>query len=134
LRNRSLIRFVYGGLKHIRSGERDSDQDIWLLPEFIPALDNLRGAAETEFLQLATSNNPNIGQRGIDTTATFLLGGRLGWRYGELKMGLSATYDKDKAQFSRVNLSDELQILPENAFTRVEEGFSFFGLAVSVFF
>ena len=43
------------------------------------------------------NNNPMIGQTGIDTTATFLLGGRLGWRYGELKLGLSATYDKDNS-------------------------------------
>jgi len=43
------------------------------------------------------NNDPNIDQTGIDTTATFLFGGRLGWRYGELKIGLSATYDKDNA-------------------------------------
>ncbi len=45
-------------------------------------------------------NSPNIstqsqaGQSGIDTTATFLLGGRIGVRYNELKFGLSSTYDK----------------------------------------
>ena len=43
------------------------------------------------------NNDPKIGQTGIDSTATFLLGGRLGWRYGELKLGLSATYDKDNS-------------------------------------
>ncbi len=43
------------------------------------------------------NNDPSIDQTGIDTTATFLFGGRLGWRYGELKLGLSATYDKDNA-------------------------------------
>lgn len=43
------------------------------------------------------NNDPSIGQTGIDTTATFLFGGRLGYRYGELKLGLSATYDKDNA-------------------------------------
>jgi len=41
------------------------------------------------------NNDPNIDQTGIDTTATFLFGGRLGFRYDELKLGLSATYDKD---------------------------------------
>jgi hypothetical protein len=40
-------------------------------------------------------NNPLQGQTGIDTTSTFLVGGRLGLRYRELKMGISATYDKD---------------------------------------
>ena len=45
-------------------------------------------------------NSPNIstqddpGQSGVDTTATFLIGGRAGVRYKELKVGLSSTYDK----------------------------------------
>jgi hypothetical protein len=45
-------------------------------------------------------NSPNINdnslynQTGIDTTNTFLIGGRLGLRISDLKMGLSATYDK----------------------------------------
>ncbi|MCH8020503.1 porin [candidate division KSB1 bacterium] len=43
------------------------------------------------------NNDPSIDQTGIDTTATFLFGGRLGLRYGELKLGLSATYDKDNS-------------------------------------
>ncbi|HEX9654381.1 MAG TPA: porin [bacterium] len=52
-------------------------------------------------------NSPNIndnsleGQTGVDTTATFLVGGRLGVRYRELKLGLSATYDKDNIFESR---------------------------------
>ncbi len=41
------------------------------------------------------SNNPLQGHTGADTTSTFLVGGRLGIRYRELKLGLSATYDKD---------------------------------------
>lgn len=41
------------------------------------------------------SNNPLQGQTGVDTTSTFLVGGRVGFRYRELKLGLSATYDKD---------------------------------------
>ncbi|MCH8954131.1 porin [candidate division KSB1 bacterium] len=43
------------------------------------------------------NNDPSISQTGIDTTATFLFGGRLGFRHGELKLGLSATYDKDNS-------------------------------------
>ena len=45
-------------------------------------------------------NSPNInsdpenGQTGIDTTDTFLGGGRLGVRYDELKAGISSSYDK----------------------------------------
>lgn len=44
-------------------------------------------------------NSPNVndrrerGQTGVDTTDTFLVGGRLGIRYGELKAGVSGTYD-----------------------------------------
>ena len=53
------------------------------------------------------SNDPSRGQTGVDTTATFLLGGRLGWRYGDLKLGLSATYDKDN---SAEVLADSLNI------------------------
>jgi len=41
------------------------------------------------------SNNSHRGQTGIDTTLTFLVGGRLGFRYRELKLGLSATHDKE---------------------------------------
>ena len=48
-------------------------------------------------------NSPNIGTRGdnltgiqsgIDTTNTFLLGGRSGIRFKELKAGFSFTYDE----------------------------------------
>lgn len=34
------------------------------------------------------------GQTGVDTTTNFLVGGRLGIRYEELKLGISATYEK----------------------------------------
>ncbi len=46
-------------------------------------------------------NSPNIrtqdqfGQSGVDTTNTFLLGGRIGVKSKELKIGFSSTYDKD---------------------------------------
>ncbi|MDH3216900.1 MAG: hypothetical protein OEN01_11525, partial [Candidatus Krumholzibacteria bacterium] len=51
-------------------------------------------------------NSPNVANRrtgqlngvphqtGVDTTATFLVGGRLGVRLGELKVGVSGTYDR----------------------------------------
>jgi hypothetical protein len=41
------------------------------------------------------NNRQNKGQTGIDTTTTFLVGGRLGIRHQELKAGLSSTYEKD---------------------------------------
>lgn len=40
------------------------------------------------------NNKRERGQTGIDTTTSFLAGGRLGIRYRELKSGLSATYEK----------------------------------------
>ena len=39
------------------------------------------------------NDDPFINQTGIDTTATVLVGGRIGIRYREAKLGLSATYD-----------------------------------------
>ena len=49
-------------------------------------------------------NSPNIassdsiykGQTGLDTTNTILLGGRIGLRYHDFKLGLSITRDNDK--------------------------------------
>jgi hypothetical protein len=49
-------------------------------------------------------NSPNISsgeegsQSGVDTTSTFLVGGRVGIRYKELKVGISATHDKVNQQ------------------------------------
>jgi len=37
------------------------------------------------------NNQPSRGQTGVDTTNTFLVGGRVGLRMGELKLGVSAT-------------------------------------------
>lgn len=37
------------------------------------------------------NNQSDIGQTGIDSTNTFLIGGRIGARFGELKVGLSTT-------------------------------------------
>ncbi|MEJ2542564.1 MAG: hypothetical protein P8Y99_00705 [Calditrichaceae bacterium] len=48
-------------------------------------------------------NSPNVNdnsfynQTGVDTTNTLLYGGRIGYRISDLKMGLSATYDKTNA-------------------------------------
>lgn len=49
-------------------------------------------------------NSPNISsgererQSGVDTTTTFLLGGRFGVRYKDLKIGISATHDRVNQQ------------------------------------
>jgi hypothetical protein len=40
------------------------------------------------------SSLDNLGQSGIDTTATVLFGGRVGIRFKELKVGFSAAYDR----------------------------------------
>ena len=40
------------------------------------------------------NNNKTLGQTGVDTTDTFLIGGRVGIRYVDLKAGISATYDR----------------------------------------
>jgi len=66
-------------------------------------------------------NSPNIsvlsgnGQSGIDTTNTFLLGGRTGIRFDELKAGISFTYDF-VAKFKGL---DTLIGLPPAAFNEV---------------
>ncbi len=39
------------------------------------------------------NNNSDRGQTGVDTTDTILLGGRIGVRFDELKVGVSATRD-----------------------------------------
>lgn len=57
-------------------------------------------------------NSPNINDRdsfastGVDTTATFLFGGRVGFRYKEFKLGVSATYDQ-------TNILQGLEKIPE---------------------
>ena len=43
------------------------------------------------------NNNPANGQTGVDTTDTYLVGGRIGFRISDLKTGFSATYDKTSA-------------------------------------
>lgn len=71
-------------------------------------------------------NSPNIstldlpGQSGVDTTNTFLLGGRLGLRFNELKFGISSTYDKDSRFHSRFQ---ELTDTDFNELPRLRLGF-----------
>src|SRR5574341_1465054 len=76
------------------------------LEEFVPARAFVQTygffpSGETKFdYAVYLGNSPNInddperGQTGVDTTTTFLAGGRLGIRQRELKLGLSATYEK----------------------------------------
>ncbi len=52
------------------------------------------------------NTDPRRGVTGVDTTRTFLLGGRLGMRHGFFKAGFSATIDKFNAKVLR----DSLQI------------------------
>ena len=40
------------------------------------------------------NDDPGIDQTGVDTTATVLVGGRIGVRQGDAKLGLSISYDK----------------------------------------
>jgi hypothetical protein len=43
------------------------------------------------------NSDPNQGVTGVDTTDTFLFGGRVGLRYKDLKMGVSGAYDRISA-------------------------------------
>lgn len=75
------------------------------LEDFVPARAYVQAygflpVSETKFdyaVYLGNSRNINEerekGQTGIDTTTTFLVGGRVGVRYREFKMGFSATYE-----------------------------------------
>ncbi|UCE19801.1 MAG: hypothetical protein JSV84_05530 [Gemmatimonadota bacterium] len=56
------------------------------------------------------NDNREKGQTGIDTTTTFLAGGRLGFRYRELKLGLSATHEKKNGirTLDFISLADSL--------------------------
>jgi hypothetical protein len=104
------------------------------LKDFVPARAFVQAygflpAGETKFdYAVYLGNSPNInteptrGQTGVDTTTAFLVGGRLGIRYGELKLGLSATYDKTNGL---ADLADTLHRRPaelqELPFTRLGE-------------
>jgi hypothetical protein len=76
------------------------------LDEFVPArafvqlygFSPMGGAKFDYALFLGNSDNINDnrqrGQTGVDTTDTFLVGGRIGFRFRELKLGVSGTYEK----------------------------------------
>jgi hypothetical protein len=80
--------------------------EFFPLEEFVPARAFAQAygffpSGETKFdYAVYLGNSPNInndperGQTGVDTTTTFLVGGRLGIRHRELKLGLSATYEQ----------------------------------------
>jgi hypothetical protein len=86
--------------------------EFFPVEEFIPAraFSQIYGFLPLGQLKLDyaayVGNSPNISngaigseasrneQTGIDTTTTFLVGGRVGIRYGELKLGLSATHER----------------------------------------
>jgi hypothetical protein len=76
------------------------------LEEFVPARAFVQaygflpaGEAKLDYAAYV-GNSPNInddpknGQTGVDTTTAFLFGGRVGFRYRELKLGFSATHEK----------------------------------------
>lgn len=91
--------------------------EFFPLEEFVPARAFVQAygflpAGETKFdYAVYLGNSPNInedperGQTGVDTTKAFLVGGRLGVRYRELKLGLSATYEKSNGF---IELADSL--------------------------
>ncbi|MCI0699352.1 hypothetical protein L0337_46035 [candidate division KSB1 bacterium] len=95
--------------------------EFFPLEEFVPARAFVQAygflpAGETKFdYAVYLGNSPNInadpekGQTGVDTTMTFLAGGRLGIRYRELKLGLSATYEKSN---DFIELADTLRRQP----------------------
>lgn len=86
--------------------------EIFPVEEFIPARAFAQvygflplGKAKLDYA-IFLGNSPNINtsdyssfespneQSGIDTTTTFMIGGRVGFRYGELKLGISATHER----------------------------------------
>ncbi|MGH7599883.1 MAG: porin [bacterium] len=91
--------------------------EFFPIDDFVPARAFVQAygflpAGETKFDYAAyLGNSPNInadpqrGQTGVDTTTTFLSGGRVGIRYRELKFGLSATYENTN---NFIDLADSL--------------------------
>lgn len=83
-----------------------SFNEILRLEEYLPSRAYVqvfgylpKGGAKLDYA-LYVGNSPNInsdrsyGQTGVDTTNTFLVGGRVGLRAREFNIGFSATYDK----------------------------------------
>ena len=74
-------------------------------------------------------NSPNIsskatvtGQSGVDTTNLFLVGGRVGLRYEDIKLGFSATYD-EITKFNQLNTYFGLPEYDFNNIPRFRTGF-----------
>lgn len=83
-----------------------SFNEILRLDEYVPqrayleAYGNHRVGSGTVNYTVYVGNSPNVnsdpseGQTGLDTTDTFLFGGRVGLDYGPGSIGFSATYDR----------------------------------------
>ena len=103
-----------------------SFNEIIALDEFAPAqaFVQLHGFVPAKDLKVDyaafVGNSPNInsdprrGQTGVDTTKLFLVGGRLGLRTSNFKLGVSATYDH--LDFSHAAL---VQKYPNHGFNKV---------------
>lgn len=91
-----------------------SFEEVVTLEEFVPGRAFLQlygfmpiGKYKKFDYAVYLGNSPNInnfstrGQTGVDTTNTFLVGGRVGLRVGDLKMGVSGTMDKTNL-FTRI--------------------------------
>lgn len=83
-----------------------SFNEIIRVEEYLPARAYIqaygyipKGVAKFDYA-VYLGNSPNInsnqeyGQTGVDTTASFLVGSRVGLRAGEFGLGVSATYDR----------------------------------------
>ncbi len=100
-----------------------SFNEILRLEEYLPARAYIqmfgyipKGAAKLDYA-VYVGNSPNVnsdpehGQTGVDTTDTFLVGGRLGLRVKEFNMGFSASDDKYDFPQRIVSLLDEKEIV-----------------------
>lgn len=79
-------------------------------------------------------NSPNInddrqrGQTGVDTTGTFLFGGRAGIRYKDIKVGFSFSYDRIRALRLPFVFDNQLfRDIPESPRLRYGFDFSYVG-------
>lgn len=100
-----------------------SFNEILRLEEYLPARAYIqmfgyipKGAAKLDYA-VYVGNSPNVnsdprnGQTGVDTTNTFLVGGRLGLRAKEFNLGFSASYDKYDFPQRIVSILDEKDIV-----------------------
>lgn len=100
-----------------------SFNEILRLEEYLPARAYVqvfgylpKGAIKLDYA-VYVGNSPNInsdpenGQTGVDTTDTFLVGGRVGLRAKEFNLGFSASYDKYDFPQRIVSILDEKDIV-----------------------